>query len=121
MTCARRERSNTPLQALTLLNDPVFVEVSQALARRVLDELPGADPEDRAARAFRLCLSREPDSSELAAILDFFEVQRDRFRSGELDAEAISGTTDAVDPVELAAWSTVARALLNLDETITVE
>lgn len=121
VTCARRERSNTPLQALTLLNDPVFVEASQALARRVLDELADADPEDRAVWLFRLCLSRDPDASERAMILDFVDAQRARFQSGELDPEAISGSPGAFAPEELAAWSVVCRALLNLDETITVE
>ncbi|MEW4568826.1 PSD1 and planctomycete cytochrome C domain-containing protein [Tautonia sp. JC769] len=121
VTCTRRERSNTPLQALTLLNDPVFLEAAQALARRVVSELPEADAEARAARAFRLCLSREPDASELAAILDFYQAQHDRIAAGELDAEALAGTSESDRAAELAAWATVARALLNLDETITVE
>ncbi|WP_169972709.1 PSD1 and planctomycete cytochrome C domain-containing protein [Tautonia rosea] len=121
VTCTRRERSNTPLQALTLLNDPVFIEAAQALAQRIVSELPEGDAEARAARAFRLCLSREPDASELAAILDFYQAQRDRIASGELDAETLAGTADSDHAVELAAWTTVSRALLNLDETITVE
>ncbi len=121
VTCTRRERSNTPLQALTMLNDPVFIEAAQALARRIVAELPEGNAEARAARAFRLCLSREPDASELAAILDFYEAQRDRIAAGELDAETLAGTAESDNPVELAAWTTVSRALLNLDETITVE
>ncbi|RUL87284.1 DUF1553 domain-containing protein [Tautonia sociabilis] len=120
VTCPRRERSNTPLQALTLLNDPVFVEAAQALARRVAREVPQDDDEQRAVRAFRLCLARRPDATEIAAILDFLAVQRARLEAGELDARAIAGT-DNEDAVELAAWTVVARALLNLDETITPE
>ena len=121
VTCTRRERSNTPLQALTLLNDPVFVEASQAMARRVLEELPDGDDEERAVRAFRLVLGRRPGASEVAAILDFVEAQRARVEAGELDAAAISGDDRGPDLAELAAWSATARALLNLDETITSE
>lgn len=124
-SCARRERSNTPLQALTLLNDPVFVDVFRALARRVLAEVPARDGnEARAQRAFRLLLGREPDASEVAAVVAFLDAQAERFRSEDLDARQVGGTTDEerdLDPVELAAWTTVARALMNLDETITKE
>jgi hypothetical protein len=135
-TCVRRDRSNTPLQALTLLNDTVFVEAAQALARRVLSECPERTIAARARHAFRLCLARPPRSEELARLTAFFDRQLARFRAGELDAVQVAGLSsqDPVptplltrrpppgsDPNELAAWTTVARVLLNLDETVTKE
>jgi hypothetical protein len=96
--CTRRNRSNTPLQALTLLNDAGFVEYAKGLADRVLKEKPESDPA-RLTRAFRLCLGREPKPAELS-------------RLGALLAE-LGG--------DRAAWESVARVLLNLDEFITRE
>jgi hypothetical protein len=104
MTCAvRRSRSNTPQQALTLLNDPVYVEAAEALARRVLAEVPQTDTDLRLRHAFRLCTARWPDSAELQVLRRLHRQQR-----------AASGG-------ELAAWYAVATVLLNLDETITKE
>lgn len=124
-TCVRRERSNTPLQALTLLNDSVFVEAAQALARRVMTQSPGTSTEARAGHAFRLCLARPPRSDELGKLVAFHDRQLARFRAGELDAVKVSGidpkATLGDDPGELAAWMAVSRALLNLDETVTKE
>jgi hypothetical protein len=135
-TCVRRDRSNTPLQALTLLNDTVFVEASRALARRTLAECPDRAPGARARYAFRLCLARSPRPEELARLTAFFDHQLARFRSGELDAAKVAGldakdppptpllapTPPAgADPDELAAWTVVARVILNLDETVTKE
>ncbi len=94
----QRSRSNTPLQALTLLNDPVYVEAAQALARRVLAERLAAGVEERITYAFRLCLMRSPRPTELAVLKSLFDAQR----HGD----------------EFAAWCTVAAALLNLDEMI---
>jgi hypothetical protein len=130
--CVRRERSNTPLQALTLLNDTVFLEAAQALARRILAERPGATPEERIHHAFQLCLSRDPRPEETARARAFLDRQRARLRSGELDAVKIAGDGQTAatpqlavpknaDLPELAAWTTLARALLNLDETVTKE
>ncbi|WP_435006856.1 PSD1 and planctomycete cytochrome C domain-containing protein [Tundrisphaera lichenicola] len=120
VACVRRERSNTPLQALTLLNDPAFVEASRALGRRVVAE-GEANSKNRARLAFRLCVGRNPTDSEVASILDFRAGLVDRLRAGELDGPKIIGPVANGDPVELASWSMVARALLNLDETITKE
>ncbi len=124
-TCPRRERSNTPLQALTLLNDTVFTEAAQALARRVANEA-SPSPEARIGRIFDLCLSRPPHLGELASVLAFYEDQLARFRSGDLDAKKVAGvkTTESgegCDAAELAALTSVSRAILNLDETITKE
>jgi len=123
-TCVRRERSNTPLQALTLLNDAVFLEAAQALARRVLARGPGS-PDDRVTYAFRLCLARPPRADERQALVAFYDRQKARFRAGELDAAKVAGIDPKAgtgdDPADLAAWTVVARALLNLDETVTKE
>ncbi len=113
-TCmVRRERSNTPLQALTLLNDGAFVETSQALARRAM--LDGGDTNQRARLLFRLCLTREPTDDELHELTAFFESQRSRLATDSASAAAIAGGEPAVD---LAAWTLVARAITNLDEFI---
>ncbi len=134
-TCVRRERSNTPLQALTLLNDTVFVEAARAMARRVAAECPDRSPDARARFIFRLCLTRSPRPEELARLAAFYDHQLVRFRSGELDAARVAGLglkdpptpllspspPPGADANELAAWMTVARVLLNLDETVTKE
>ncbi|MBI2824477.1 MAG: PSD1 domain-containing protein [Planctomycetia bacterium] len=128
-TCTRRERSNTPLQALTLLNDPVFVECAQGLARRIVRETtdPAGTPGDTARRvryAFLLCLGREPTASEVAAISQLYESQR---KLCQADAGEAGKLTDADKPAEsagtpeLAAWVVVGRTLMNTDEFITRE
>ncbi len=111
----QREVSNTPLQALTLLNDPVFMEAARALGRRLAAE-PEA-PEERAARLFSRILTRPPAPAERARLVEFLHAQRARFEAGELDAAAVAGTGSA----EAAAWTVLARALFNLDEAITKE
>ncbi len=113
---ARRDVSNTPLQALTLLNDVFFVEVSQAMGRAWAAETGSV--EARIRSAFRRCLTRPPTADEVAALAKFFEAQRQRFASRDLDPEPVAGEGPG-DVVERAAWTTLARALLNLDETIT--
>ena len=115
----RRERSNTPLQALTLLNDTVFVEAAQALARRVLSEKTG-DPE-RLSHALRLCVGRTPTAAEgerLAKLLATF-----RELSATADAAKLVGDHKpaGVELKEAAAWVALARTLLNLDEFVTRE
>ncbi len=115
---ARREVSNTPLQALTLLNDEVFVEAAQALGRKTVS-MPGSESE-RARDLFRRCVTRPPTDEELGRVLAFFQAQRERLRGGELSpAELVGAGGNEGDPVERAAWVAVARALLNLDETVT--
>jgi hypothetical protein len=113
---ARRELSNTPLQALTLLNDAVFLEAAQALGRTLASSQISA--EERITGLFRRCLTRPPTEEERTLLAEYFRTQRQRFASGELKAEAIAGA-GAGDVVERAAWTVVARALLNLDETVT--
>lgn len=113
---ARREVSNTPLQALTLLNDAVFVEVAQALGRRAAG-LAGSDA-DRATLLVRLCLTRHPEPGELERLVAFFQTQRQRLATGELKAAELAGA-NTPNAVDAAAWTAVARVLINLDEAIT--
>jgi hypothetical protein len=122
-TCVvRRARSNTPLQALTLLNDPVYVEAAAALARRILREKPAATVQERIGYAFSLCTSRLPAKAEQAILLKLYQ---DQLRASRQDAAAVEQLlrgivgAEGVEPAEFAAWFSVATALLNLDETIT--
>ena len=121
-TCAMsRARSNTPLQALAQLNDLVVVEASRALAVRVLRAGP-ADLTVRIHHAFRLVLTRPPNKTELSALVEFYERQRERFESGSLDPVAVFGASSgSAELQDLAAMTTVARLLLNLDEAINKE
>jgi hypothetical protein len=112
----RREVSNTPLQSLTLLNDPVFMETAQTLGRSAA-ALDGSD-ESRAVELFQRVLSRPPEQAELTMILEFFLTQKARLASGDLNPSAILGAGEDAT-LERAAWTLVARALLNLDEAIT--
>lgn len=118
----RRPRSNTPLQALTTLNESLFVECAQALARRVLAE-GGDDDEDRLDFAFRCCVARRPTDDEKKVLLDVLNHQLKRFDSGEANPLEILGeqASKTANPSQLAAWTIVSRILLNLDETITRE
>jgi cytochrome c553 len=125
VTCPRRARTNTPLQALTTLNDPAFVECAVALAGRMMAE-GGEEASARAARGFRLCVAREPEAVELDVLLELYRAQREVYAGRPDEARALVGILmhgdmgdEALDPVELAAWTVVANALLNLDETIT--
>ncbi len=105
--CTRRLRSNTPLQALTLLNDQQFHEFAQALARRVLATVRGSVA-DQIDFAFRLCLARHPEPAE-------------RQRLVELHTQQLHASTGNDDERQAETWTTLARVLLNLDETITRE
>jgi hypothetical protein len=117
-----RPRSNTPLQALTLLNDPVYVEAALAFACRVLRESPAPDFDARLSYAFRLAVSREPAPDEVATLRALYETQQADAAADPQAAKTLIGSFDAVEgipPAELAAWYSVCTALLNLDETIT--
>jgi hypothetical protein len=117
----RRERSNTPLQALTLLNDTVFVECAQALGRRVLAEAPPGDAE-RLRYAFRLCVAREPTPAELSRLSRLLGDFRSLCRAKPEEAARLAGQPKAGgDVAEAAAWVALARSLLNLDEFVTRE
>jgi mono/diheme cytochrome c family protein len=126
--CVRRARSNTPLQALATLNEPVFVESARALALRTL-HAGGNTDSDRLSYAFRLCVSRKPSSQEQEVMLAFLQKQEQRLSTGWLSARELTGfaVTDKtplppdVTPNQWAAWTAVSRVLLNLDETVTKE
>ncbi|MCZ6793038.1 MAG: DUF1553 domain-containing protein, partial [Planctomycetota bacterium] len=122
--CVRRQKSNTPLQALTLLNDPVYVEAARGLAARVLRETssgPGSF-ERRLRRLFLLCLSRPPDERERERVHSFLLAQRRRLARDELEPRDIAGKVpEDLDAVELALWTLTSRVILNLDESITKE
>jgi hypothetical protein len=113
---ARRDVSNTPLQALTLLNDQVFLEAAQALAADVAGR--DVSSEDRVRLIYRRLLSRDPMDGETKDLLQFFEAQKARFTNGELDSAKTTGAKKRGTP-EQAAWTVVVRALLNLDEAVT--
>lgn len=118
VTAPQRRRSNTPLQALNLLNDPVFFEAAQALAVRVAQAGDG----DRFTEVFRLCLAREPDSQEKDMLATFWQRQKELFeREPEAVESVIPYKMSGVEPAELAAWVTLGRGLMNLDEFITRE
>ncbi|TVS09742.1 MAG: DUF1553 domain-containing protein [Planctomycetaceae bacterium] len=113
---ARRDVSNTPLQALTLMNDVVFLEAAQALGKEFSER---DEPlEDRMTLMFRRVVVRSPDPEELDALVAFYHDQRARFENDQLDAAAVAGQADG-NPVAQAVWTVIARILLNLDETIT--
>jgi mono/diheme cytochrome c family protein len=119
----RRERSNTPLQALTLLNDPVFFEAARALGFRVAREAPGSFAA-RLDRLYQLCLARPPRSGEAAALENLFAQQTALCRNDARAVDELLGgeaVPPAMDRVEAAAWVGIARTVLNLDEFITRE
>jgi hypothetical protein len=118
----RRLRTNTPLQALVTLNDPVYVEAAQALARRMLSR-GGTCTAERAAYGFRLCLARPPRDDEVKRLVDLFEKTRRQFRTARDAATALATkplgpAPTGMDVIELAGWTVVANVLLNLDETL---
>jgi hypothetical protein len=121
-TCVR-QRTQTPLQSLTLMNDPVYVEAARGLAERVLREEP-ADNSKRLLRAFRHTLGRVPKKEELAVLQKTYEQQRQNFSEDKDAADKLlkvgeSKMPENVDKVELAALTSVANVLLNLNEAIT--
>ena len=123
----RRVRTNTPLQALTTLNDDAFFEAARALARRMIAGPPVAEGADavrvRATYGFRIVTSRLPKPQEIDRVVTAYRRHLDQFRAHpERAAQAIGGyAVSGVDAAEQAAWTLVANALLNLDETITKE
>ncbi len=121
--CTRRVRSNTPLQALTLLNDEAYVEAAEALAARVIHEAP-AETGQRLEYAFELCTARKPDEKERQTIGGFVAGQLDDFQTDPKLAESVLRNTvkyDRQQLPEIAAWTAAARVLMNLDEFITRE
>jgi len=121
-TCVQRRSSNTPLQALTTLNNETFVEASQALVRRVFDETSGNDSE-RIVLAFRLCLTRPPTVMEQENLLELLAAARNWYENDADAAESLAGDShsEGIAVAEVAAWVATVRILINLDEFITRE
>ena len=123
--CARRIRSNTPLAALTGLNEPIFVEAANGFAMRILRESPASDVE-RIEKAYKLATSRSASDEEKKQLIKFLEQQRKRLADGWLNPrEIITGDPgklkdlpEGTTPQDAAAWTLAARVLLNLDETL---
>jgi hypothetical protein len=120
LTCSRRQRSNTPLQALNLLNDEVFFEAAQALAYRVLTEVRGGFRE-RFNYACQLALGRGPAPRELERMAKYFDGEISAYKKADSARELFPHTVDGIDASEGAAWLGVSRVLLNLDEFMTRE
>ncbi len=120
--CTRRIRSNTPLQSLTLLNEQAFVEMAKGLALRVLKDEPRNETK-RLDYAFQLCLAREPKKDERERLKQLLDDELKSFTAADAEAAQFVGkeAPKDVDAKNLAAWITVARVLLNLDETISRE
>lgn len=120
---ARRSVTNTPLQALVLLNDPTYVESARAMATRILMEGPN-DTGKRIQLAFRLATARVPSAAEMQILRDMEEKQLSVFRHNpdsarKLIAVGESAVNPKLDPAELATWTTISSTILNLDETVT--
>ena len=122
LTCTRRNRSNTPLQALTLLNDAAFVEFAQGMAHRLIKEGP-PDDAGRIAYGFRLCTSRKLSAEDGKVLLDVLVKERAAYLSSPTDAKTLCGDKlpANMNEPEFAAWVMVSRVMLNLDEAITRE
>jgi hypothetical protein len=126
--CVRRPRSNTPLQALVTLNEPIFVDCARALALQTIAE-GGPTDDSRVAYVFRRCVARQATAEETETLLRLLEKEQTRFaqpgaRPWELaapDPAHPPTLPDGVSPAQAAAWTVVARVVLNLDETISKE
>ena len=117
----RRNKTNTPLQALVTLNDPVYIEAAQALARKLAAHT--GSTADRATLGFRLCVSRAPSEKELARLVKLFEdskadFAKDAAAATKMATEPLGAAPAGMDVSELAAWTVVSNVLLNLDETL---
>ncbi len=123
--CPRRVRSNTPLQALTTLNDPVYVEAAQAMALRVWKQGGNSD-RSRIDYAFELCTGRKPRSSEVAVVSSLLRDEKAVFENNTARAVFVASPNSTNPPPDVnlhkvAEWTMVSRVLLNMDETITKE
>ncbi len=119
----RRARTNTPLQALALMNDTQYVEAARVLAERMMKEA-GPEPMDRVMYAFELATAREPKPEECSVLVETFNAQVEAYRQNREAASALLAVgehprDESLDVPELAAWSTIASIILNLDETVT--
>jgi hypothetical protein len=114
---AKREVSNSALQALTLLNDTLFMEAAQAMGKQIAADKTLASDEDKSVRIFRRSLIRIPQPDEIASLAAFAKKQRERFAAKQIDPDQFAGRGEG-NAVERAVWTAVARAVMNLDEMI---
>jgi len=125
--CTRRNRSNTPLQALTIANDEAFIELARGLAARVFRELPDATVTERLVHAFRLAVSRQPSEAELEILVDHHRRLIENFATAEGENEASAWLARdpqvlSIDqPAEVAAFISISRTIINTDNFITRE
>jgi hypothetical protein len=120
----RRFPTNTPLQALVTLNDPAYLEMAQALGRRIVRE-GGSTPETRVRFGLRLALSRPPEPAQVAPLLALFNQEAAKYRADAMAAkklatEPLGPLPAGMDAGEMAAWTVVANVLLNMDGVLTV-
>jgi hypothetical protein len=113
---ARRDVSNTALQALTLLNDQVLMDAARALGRSLSES--NRETSEAAGEMVRLCLNRDPSPGEITKLVEFWRTQRDRFASGGADPASLAGEGKG-PAADRAAWVALARVLLNTDEFVT--
>src|SRR5262249_15630844 len=122
-TCVvRRARTNTPLQALVTMNDPVYVEAAQGLARRTIEK-GGKTPAEKAAFAFRACLVRPPTDAEVARLVELYEDAKAKFakdtaKATQFATNPLGPLPKGVDVDEAAAWTVVTSVIMNLDEML---
>lgn len=122
--CIRRQPTNTPLQALVTMNDPVYLELAQAMGRRIVKE-GGETPESRVRYALRLALGRPPQEAQVQALLQLYNAELARYRA-DLEAanqmwqKSLGAVPSGMDVAEQAAWTVIANTLLNLDGVLTV-
>lgn len=117
----RRVRTNTPLQALTTLNDEAAMEAARGLARRMIEE-GGDDLNARLIYGFRACVARTPEGKEIERLTALYRRQLDNFAANAVEAGKIARDhSTKASAAESAAWTMVANVLLNLDETLTKE
>jgi hypothetical protein len=119
----RRVRTNTPLQSFVTLNDPVFVEAAQALARRIVRE-GGTSAQSRLRYGLELCLCRPAKPAQIEPLASLYSAELARYQADHqaavaLATEPLGPLPPETDPAELAAWTTVANVLLNLDGLLT--
>ncbi|MBM3981541.1 MAG: DUF1553 domain-containing protein [Planctomycetes bacterium] len=122
-TCVvRRARTNTPLQALVTMNDPVYIEAAQALARRTIEK-GGTTTAERAAFAFKACLVRAPSEAEVKVLVKLYEDAKVRYgkdaaKAAQFATNPLGPLPKGIDALDAAAWTVVANVIMNLDEML---
>ena len=120
----RRLPTNTPLQAFVTLNDPAFVEMAQALGRRIVREAPAASVEGRVRYGLKLALARPPSDEQVKALVELYEKELAHYRTDadaakKLATDPLGPLPDGLTAPEAAAWTVVGNVLLNLDGVLT--